>query len=519
MNRFLFFSILLTACSALIAQNSSHAKTFLMQRPLEQHRGLMAMGIIDAMNYSNCEPLYFNLALSIAGGQSFGHNLDSYFTNANGTITVGPNVQSPAVSPFDIRNSDLGLAQDFVGSMRVLPFSKNMLITLDMYAAWNELLSGLYTRVRLPFLWNERGQYRPSTVTVKGSASYPAGFNDFFANGEEPVAYTSVPQALCGASEFGLAPMLTNALICCKQKAYGFTYIHLDLGYNIVLTPEYRLGISLHGVTPASPFTAPQNFTTVYAPSVGQTHKGQLGVVLEGNMQLLQDEASELRVYVESMICGVLPYTDTRSLGLNLRNSVGYNHYLLLKQYTRPPFAFTGLQRAANLLYQNISIGAGLNTDSMIMLQFSNCRWQFDIGVDLWTYSQEKSTSCFKIFSDQLSQDNIFVPKGTAFVETAPDVDGGFYSALDTSVTTTGTFIPVVTDENLAANSLKDYMVTAVPALMPSLYAASIFCGITYGWNNHRHCPILSIGGMIEWGKNGVVINQWLLQAKVGFSF
>ncbi|MCL4379961.1 hypothetical protein M1466_00505 [Candidatus Dependentiae bacterium] len=494
--------------------------TFSIARPLEQHRGLMALGMIDAINCNKTEPFTAAFACSIAAGRSFGTNLNTLFAGKNGTVTVGPGTTAKT-SDYDIRASDLGLAQNFIGSMALQPISKNVLITFDFYAAWNELLAGLYSRVRIPLLWNRTVLQRSSVVTQLGDGTYGRGFVAPYTAGNLDVVYKTVPDALSGCLPFGNAPTLNNAILGnCGQNIFGLTYVHMDIGYNIALTEYYRLGVSLHAVTPAAPFTAPANFTSVFSPSIGQTHKGQLGGVIETNLLLLQDPCQELRIYAESMLCAVLPYQDSRSLGLQLAGTTTFNHYLLLKQYSTVNHSYQGLQRAANLLYQPIQLSASLNTDSMVMVQYTNQQWQVDVGVDIWTYSKERASLCAtKPFSSQATTNQLrFVPKVAAFVQTGPDTDGGFYSVTNSTIITDGTAIPTVNAVTLTANQLLDSMVTAQPALMPSVYATSLFGGITHRWE-HCYCPFLNIGFMVEWGKKNLVLNQWLIQIKAGISF
>lgn len=523
MTRHYFFPVLsaLIWSSLALAQTSTYyAKTFTINRPLEQHRGLMALGMVDAINLNKTDCFQATLGISVAGGTSFGNNLDTYFAGKNGTIAVGPGTTA-STSTYDIRSSDLGLASNFIGQAAIKPSMQNMLITFDFYAAWNELIAGLYTRIRLPLLLNNTKLNRPYNVTQLGNQTYGTGFVTAYSTGDVNVVYKTVPSALCGNQTFGDAPQLTNAILAGAPHVFGLTYVHVDLGWNAILNEYYRLGISLHGVTPAAPFSAPQNFTTIYAPTVGSTHKGQLGCVVEGNLLLMHDHWQEIRLYAETMLCAVLPHAERRSLGLKLNNTVPFNHYLLLKSYSNVDNSYQGLQRAANLLYQSMQLGTNLNTDSMIMLQYTNQHWQVDIGVDFWTYSKEKSgcTNNLQPFSTQLSTNNLyFVPKAAAYVQTTANVDGGFYSSQNTTIITDGTFIPTATATTLQANQLLDSMVTVEPALVPALSATSIFGGITY-WFDKCHSPFLSVGGMVEWGKKNLVLNQWLLQIKGGVSF
>lgn len=573
----------------LIAKDWNYAKTHWTERPAGQQYFIYGgAGVQDKINlYGKCE-FYgvFDVALVYEQTAHPGRN-SSYFASCDGLLYLGPGQggsmpnaepapnnapwqykQGAAVgsAPLSIRASDLGLAAPGVkgiagidaltatpgysGTFCFQPKIQNFVANLDLWLGFDEFAQGFFGRIRLPINWtrwdigltarNETIDNTPiiagyvAPITIAGTPAVPTIYYPPITSGAVALSgQTSLP---------GLLPKLCYGRICGRDDDAGLADIPMDLGYNFLLNERGRMGIALHVVAPTG---TKNDRECIFAPRFG-FGRWQVGGQFGAQYQFWNCDESYMTVYVEAMVSALCARTQRRLLGLKANNTYAFNHFLLLKKYNSTGTVI-GLERAANLLFQDIKLGTSINSDIAVWWQYRRGGLDFSLAYQFTGRSAEKLLNSVKCDNDRSfipvpcatfgDSSSYYVIKGDTPMYlatygggayTGSVVDNHFYNKADSDIRVLGTISPNATYPaqgaamnvaNLATYAFKPEDVVANPTLAPTAITNAVAFYLGYNWCECDWQPFVGGGAQYEFGQDNTSMSMWAIYAKGGVAF
>lgn len=586
-----------SCCNNLLpAKDCNYAKTWWTERPAGQQYFIYGgAGVQDKINlYGKCE-FYgvFDVALVYEQTSRNGRN-SSYFAGQEGLLYIGPGQggkmpntlpaganepggpfqykQGAAIgsAPLSIRASDLGLAAPganqavtvatpgYSGTFCFQPKIQNFVANIDLWVGFDEFVQGLYGRIRIPINWTRWDIGLTARCESIDSTPIIAGY---YTNNFDPVTgapgtlstpIISGAVALSGQTNLPAGmPKLLHGRICDRNDDAGVADLPMDLGYNFVLTERGRMGISLHVVAPTGTRDNDKdcnNGSCIFAPRYG-FGRWQVGGQFGTQYQFWNCDDRYMTFYVEAMVSALCSSKQKRLLGLRANNTYAFNHYLLLKKYNSDGTTI-GLERAANLLYQEIKLGTSVNSDIAAWLQYRRGGLDVSVAYQFTGRSSERLANCAKnnycdncfvsvpcaTFGDSGSY---YVIKGDTPVylanndgtnyTTPPSVDHHFYSKADSDIRVLGTIspnstYPAIDNNTFIANNAEAFAFTpedviANPALAPTAITNAVALYIGYNWCECDWQPFFGGGAQYEFGQENTSMSMWGIFAKGGVAF
>lgn len=567
----------------------NYAKTHWTERAQGQQYFMYGgAGIQDKINLPNQTKNYSVFDITLLVEQTANSSkVATFFGGISGNVTVGagtgskmPDTDGPTAAPVldpieysytdaaaDIRASDLGLAQDtFTASVCFKPQIRNIVLNFDWWNGWDKFVQGLYTRVRVPFTIS-RWSLGATQASGDGTTQeYVPGFiNSIGDDGSnfydgDAIKYVDslneLSTALSGQQTVGDIPQLTYGRICGADTTQGVADLPVDIGYNFILTDRSRLGASLHVVLPTG---TKSDGVCIFSPRVGYD-RWQVGTQIGGQYRLRERAHSSVTVYAEAMVAAMLGHREQRLLGLKSKNTYAFNHLLLLKKFTATEadgITATGLERAANLLYQQIDLATAVNSDAAVWLQYKHRNLEFDIAWQFVGRGAEQLKNVGKLCGScgatnpalqtvpgaKLGDGNpntYYVIKGDTplylpIVDAMTNlVDGQevaqyFYNKSNSNISTLGTIYPGTTEPAIDNNTadfgdLENSAFTAAdvvadPALQPAIVTNAVAFYIGYTWPKKDITPMVGLGGFFEHGATAGSMDMWGVFVKGGFTF
>lgn len=582
--------------------SQNFAKTHWTPRPTGQQIGVYAgVGVADKINLYGKSDCYFVLDGTLLVEKNFAKGKNSsFFASSNGTFTIangagakmvnaeGPNGTEITYGiPTDvkptIRSTDLGLADTYAGTFCFAPEIMNVVANIDFYAGLDNFAQGLYFRARAPITyshWNiglhksyensQQQTYPIGFIDLVGTTTTPApGVNPFNVSLNPNTLNTSLTdggEALLGEDFLGQIPPLYYGQITGAHTDSGVADIPLDLGLNWVVTERFRFGTSLHVVVP----TGTQNDKeSIFSPRIG-LGRWQFGGQAGTYYHFTQTEQDKVTWFAELCACAITQATERRLLGLYTNNKSTFNHYLLVKKMNAQGLntaitAATGtgvniidLERASNLLYQNVTLGLIPNVDFATWVRWQHRKVEVCAGWEILYRGAEKvanprNNNDLKLFPDDASFGDgvsLYLIKGDAPMYipnyTVPPTDTigsqqpspHGYGYTDSDIQSVGALYPTgsvapAQDQatnpttaidteviiNLQEASLTAAQVTAAPALHPSILTNSLYLYVGRNFETEDLSSFIGGGFQVELARGNSAMNFFALFVKGGFTF
>jgi hypothetical protein len=535
--------------------NESFANTHWLQRAQGEQLGIFAgAGIGDKINLFCPGRTYGILGFTLLYEHNFHYtNNSSYFGGQeSGLITINNS------GTYDIRATDLGLAnQSYRGTFCLRPTIRNAVVNTDLFVGWDDVLTRLYTRVRVPVTFskwniglNQAYQKAPLlTLPLDGNINFaanippflPQGSLDSWTIGGNP-AYTlplfDAAQSFDGAgipntyyidggalkNQPSDYPQLIHGLLWGALSEIGVADLPMDIGYNIISNERSMLGLSFHAVAPVG---TKQDDDVIFTPRIGYG-RWQVGGQINAQHTFYECGDKRFTVYLAGFVTYALPTTEVRLLGLKANNSYQFNHYLLLKKFNSNG-TLIALERAANLLYQPINLTGFINSDIAVWGQYQHGPYDVTIGYNFVGRQAEGfiNAACKKSHCKNLDpvQNAVFgntsayyVIKGTTLLYDAGGINTDFYAKTDSNINTLGTMLTGFANVQTHAFTAAD--VVAAPALHPRMITNAVFGYLGYNWEKQKHvAPFVGLGGQVEWGTGNAAMHMWGIFAKTGFAY
>ncbi len=528
-----------------------HGHTWFSQKDQSANQYVIMSLTSDKRHHFGNE-FYGDFALTLGYQKNFNnYRLSSYFFNKNGLMRVGGNAIDGRTAMVDVRASDLGLPATFTGTAWLCPKYQDFLVDLDLYMAWDNILEGLWSELRIPYThtrWNaglgtdvwyegtETNYTVPDTVgTIRSGQTTNVVNDDSTIDNIIYQGKCALTSALLGNVGFGDAPRLdAGKIINANRSTSGLSGIHLSIGYDFLRKERGFLGIGADFEFPAA--NKPSRKTSccdlyIFEPKIGDQNKWLIGGLFFGQYQLKNwaetnqrlDLVFDARAYVS------FSGETTRLLGLVANGTTLFNHYLLLKKYSYSgnTATYAGLERAANSLKAYSTINPSCEGQFTAMLNYQKQNFEFGIGYNFFGRAKEEITKWNLCKND----DYHYVVKGDAPVANADaTIDGGFFNANDSDINQTGT---LVSGSQAAWNQIPSYIIrdNEIDFCMdngnlrldmaehPQYISHTIFANAGYNWTEADWKPFIGLIGKVDFGMSNTALQLWGIYLKGGFCF
>ncbi|HBR70175.1 TPA: hypothetical protein DIC20_00120 [Candidatus Dependentiae bacterium] len=496
------------------------------------------------------DEFYGDFAITLGYQQNFNrYRLSSYFFNKNGLMRIGGNAPDGRTAMVDVRASDLGLSSTFTGTAWLCPKYHDFILDLDLFMAWDNLVEGLWTELRVPFINSTWNAGLGTSSWYEGGTTYttPVAVGNISANqvvnivNDESTVTKVIYQGNCGLTGallgnvgFGDAPRLNaGKLINCSRSTSGLGGIRLSIGYDFLRRERGFLGIGLDFEFPAANKPHKNNCCCdlyLFEPKIGSQHQYLIGGIFLGEYQLKQWENNHKLTFIfDARGYASFKGCTTRMLGLIANGNTLFNHYLLLKKYSvsGSTATYAGLERAANLLKARVKAKTTFEGDITLLLNYQKDNLLCGIGYNFYGRAKEELCSYNLCNCD----DYYYVIKGDAPVANAAlTQDGGFFSPNDSDINQTGT---LVTGSQGTWNQLNSTIITnnaiqfttangnlrLCVAEHPTYLSHTFFVNIGYNWSDTEGKPYVGLIGKVDLGIDNTALRLWGIYLKGGFCF
>ncbi len=494
----LLLSGALTAMSAYYCCDNDYAfgKTTFSARPQGNYYFTTFMATADITHHPQREQNYFNCTAILGYRQ----NMDSYELGRYFLTQTGPLIFGNVNTDVDVQNLQLGLANNYKGTLTMQPSVHDAIIDLDFFAGFDAWVNGAWLRINLPFAHNSWCPCIQSQTQAIGTA-YPDGFADT-AGTKVPIPYSDCAQATCGDQPFGLIPALSAGKLCnCKKTVCGLSDVHLELGYDFIRKERGNMGAALIGAIGTGQPTGKSCNNYLLRPTIGTQNSSQLGAALRAQYILMNfEDGKKITLFGDARISHVFPGCTKRLLNLSTGNNTAFNYWLLLNEYAYDG-TYVGVERAANLLNKKVKVSANAMGEATIMIQTKQDNWDLAFGYNFWGRSKEHLTIMDPVIGNE---SNYYTLKNTSTWGT---------SLIDKNV---GNICEQPTNASYTASltNIKKYALTTgnidvCTAQHPATFSNSFFVGANYKFDDMRCQPYIGIGGHVEWGCGNIALNTW----------
>ena len=304
-----------------------------------------------------------------------------------------------------------GLPTDFESAIRFEPKIQNFIADFNLYFGLEQWVHGLYFRIHAPAVRTKWKLGFCEDVKATGTTGYDAGYvsaapvarGSLLHSFTEYITGVSSPQVSDSIGRVRWDSLEASRFSCDTLTSGGLADLRFALGWNFYQTCYKHLGLNLQVAAPTG--TRPKG-CHVFEPTIGNGHHWEFGAGLSSHWVLWENEcnASELGIYLEAQFTHLFKARQRRSFDLcNGPNS----RYMLAERLT--PLVQNDLagisngtvvpadaqfdrfvQPVANLTTFDVNVSAGFQTDITLMLNYTACNWQWDIGYNFWHRSCEK---------------------------------------------------------------------------------------------------------------------------------
>ena len=484
----------------------AYSKTAFSARPQGNYVFVNLLPTADITHRPDNKKNYLDCTLSLG----YRHNMDNYELGRYFFTQVGPVIIGATNTSVDIQNLQLGLANNYKGSVVMLPTVSDFLADLDFYAGFDKWVKGGWIRLHLPFVRNAWQACLQSGTSAVGSNRYPAGFADT-STAIVGTIYQNGGDAMCGDTAFGKIPALSAGKLCCKTNTcWGLSDVHLEFGYDFLRRHRGNLGVAIIAAIGTGRPTGASCHQYILTPTIGTQHSSQCGVALRGQYQLLNfDNTKTVTLYGDARVEHIFAGCTQRLLNLTAGGSTAFNYWLLLNEYNQAG-TYEGVERAANLLNKKVKVSAAAMGEATVMALTCKDQWRWALGYNFWWRSRENITVNDLTISGNNTYYTLKDPGtwGTNLIEKA---QGNIAQEPANAIKS-------ATLARIKDNAFYSGDIDVCSAQAPATYSNTFFASIGYHFKDHRCAPFIMLSGNAEWGRGNTALSTWGLYMQGGIA-
>jgi len=422
--------------------------------------------------------------------------------------------------PHDLLADYFGLSQTYQGTVEFVPRIATAQCAFNAYMGYDSWVQGLYTRIYAPFVWTKWHIHMNENVENNGITNpFVAGYMDQ-STVTPPIS--SFKHALDGSVTFGqMQEPLEYGKITCPRSKFGFSDVHITLGYNPYRSWRGHAGCGVFLGIPAGTHIKADY---LFNPQIGNGRHWEIGAEFSGHATLWEkDDKQLLNFYVNFVISHLISTRQQRSFDIKTNRNL--SRYMLIKEFDANRQYTGNLAPLINKTTLDCHVHTDIQCDIVALMSYTNNNIVCDLGYNGWIRTQER------ISLDECFLDNVYGLKGIQNVIILPNT---LSNVTQNSATIYGNEFIVPTDQTAVADIFSPVLLTTADldlssAATPRVITHKIFASAGYHWSERRYLnPLLHVGGEIEFeGENREktyqeyrhTLSQWSLWIKGGFAF
>jgi len=330
-----------------------------------------------------------------------------------------------------------GLPTDFKSTVQFKPRIRNVLVGASFYFELDKWWHpGMFFKVHAPFVHTRWELDYCETISSSGVSNHPFGyFNSQNVGNTQGVARSNL---LNSFEEFVIdckVPDLTPTIIlngtddvpvlnttvfeplqyariagcnCAPLTRSGLADLRFTLGYNAYMSDNFHVGF---GLTSAAPTGNRPHGEFAFEPMVGNGNHWELGGQFTSHYEFCRSENEDKSFtgYFDINLTHMFTARQTRTLDLKGKPNSRYmlaqkmgipvyglrfspsNNVAFSNNFLTPPVEFKDeFTPVANLSTVDVDVNIGVQTDMVLMFNYTSCNISFDFGYNLWARSCER---------------------------------------------------------------------------------------------------------------------------------
>lgn len=313
--------------------------------------------------------------------------------------------------PKDWLADYFGLPTDFESCITFKPRVKNYLVDFYLYLGLDEWLCGLFCFIHAPVVNTRWDLNFCESNEAPGTTGYPIGYF-----GPEAVNRSQLRNSFteyvtdCNGLDLGddvfIEPLKFARMSPDSKNSTALSDIRFAVGWNFFQDEDYHLGLGILGAAPTG--TQPKG-EYLFEPMVGNGHHWELGGLVWGHIAFWRSECEEkfFAGWIQANITHMLKAHQSRFFDLQCKPN---SRYMLAERMDTPvnllladtmPDSFVNstvpsnqfkqlFAPVANLTRQDVDVTVGVQADIVVMLSYTSCGFNWDIGYNFWARTCEK---------------------------------------------------------------------------------------------------------------------------------
>lgn len=457
----------------------------------------------DCINGSLAITPYYSQTFNSKQLGNFFFGLNDDDVNGN-IINFGP-ADSTGVKVF---SRNLFLNDTFRSTVKAEPQASNFVLDLNLYLGLDEWVPGLYFRVDVPINWTSWSMRLTEELIDPGTEIEINRLgNDAARQSPRSSALEGFAGEILQTNNFpDLKQPMNYARIAGKKEATHVADVRFALGYDFVCNECGHFGINFQVVAPTG--NAPEA-RFVFEPIVGNGHHVEVGGGISGRWELWSNGCDQsFSALLEGVVTHLFSSKQRRTF--DLKNNGPLSRYLLIKKFANGTYD-NEILFGPNVLTRQIKVQNDAQGEGILMFDYQNCGFTFDVGYALWGRTKDKITIVDPIIGNTYGiQGNTSTDSGDASVNTTQSLSTifGLFAPGD-QAGNAGDLIFITTDDLDIAS-----------AEHPGAVSHKLFTHFAYTWEYCDYLPFLGAGGSVEFsGRGNRAFDQWAVWIKGGFTF
>lgn len=301
----------------------------------------------------------------------------------------------------DLLADYFGLSTEFQSEVSFDPVIKNAIFAWDGYINCDNLLSGLYGHVHIPFVYTVWDLRTQEIITENGqNVPFPPRYMDVGA--VNPTVFSWI-KAMEGGVTYGQMqePLKYGRFTSCKKSKTSLSDIQMEVGWDFIKRDFGICGVSLRASAPVG--TRPEG-ELFFEPIIGNGHHWELGIGIYGQTLVWEkDGEQELNLVMQINAMHLFKARQRRNFDIHqptICNTMCQtqprfmSRYMLVKEFDEAGNYINSLSPLINHTTLDCYVQSSIQLDATFMLAYTFGDFSWDFGYNLWFRAKESITLC-----------------------------------------------------------------------------------------------------------------------------
>ncbi|RTL07067.1 hypothetical protein EKK58_02720 [Candidatus Dependentiae bacterium] len=276
-----------------------------------------------------------------------------------------------------------GLSPLYQSTVFIRPSIKTGVITGDFILSLGQMGNNIYVKTALPLCISKWSLDLEEIINPESqTSSFPAGYMSTSTTNIKPFA-TSFKQAVKGKINPGnLQPLIKGKMK--RNHKIGVADIPLTIGWHAKQSNEWGLSFEAVGSIPTG--NSPKG-NYLFEPIIGNRKEPLIGLGLVGYIQLWQDFAQQMYVYLTGYLFHSCKSTQYRSF--DLKKNGFLSRYLLVKEFDAQENATGTIIPLVNISTLACKVNQSILFDGTALFAYSYNNFYTDLGYNGFIKSKD----------------------------------------------------------------------------------------------------------------------------------